>query len=84
MPEVTLTGHIIVPPSELDAVMAEYQAILDRSRRWLAEAGIRVVYRSIKGTEYPIEISPKLAIEARQLRERLSSELVISQPSFLT
>jgi UDP-N-acetylglucosamine/UDP-N-acetylgalactosamine diphosphorylase len=59
------------------------QAIVDRSRRWLAEAGIRIDFHPAN-TDHPIEISPRMAINSRQLRGRVSNPLIVSGPTFLS
>lgn len=59
------------------------QAIVDRSRRWLTEAGIQIVIQPANAN-HPVEISPRLAIHAGQLLGRIANPLIVSGPTFLT
>jgi UDP-N-acetylglucosamine/UDP-N-acetylgalactosamine diphosphorylase len=59
------------------------QAILDRSRRWLAEAGIDVEFQP-SNADHPVEISPRLAINSSQLLGRVPNPLIVSGPIYLT
>jgi UDP-N-acetylglucosamine/UDP-N-acetylgalactosamine diphosphorylase len=60
-----------------DTAAIAQQAIINLHSRWLQQAGAEVA----QGV--PVEISPLLALDAAELKQRISPDLKISQPTFL-